>query len=119
MADRVGRACIVPGCPELADAIGARCKAHRVAANQSVDRKASKAFLDSKPWDRARETKLRTNPFCEECVKVGRYVLGQHIHHVIPRAIAPHLSLDQSNLCTLCHSCHSSITLRETRAGQV
>lgn len=63
-------------------------------------------------WKEARLAHLREHPLCEDCLKKGRYVPGQEVHHVIKLKDVPELKYDPSNLMTLCKSCHSKRTMR-------
>ncbi len=67
----------------------------------------SKRFYDSGRWRKARLSKLRTDPLCERCRSRGLLVPAAHVHHRIELRDAPELALDESNLESLCHPCHS------------
>lgn len=62
------------------------------------------ARVDVWKWRQLRNHWLRHNPLCEQCGRVAEVV-----HHRVPRAVAPHLTLSESNLASLCHECHDSI----------
>jgi 5-methylcytosine-specific restriction endonuclease McrA len=44
---------------------------------------------------------LRMHPHCARCG-----LAGEEVHHIAPRAIAPHRIYDPTNLMTLCRACH-------------
>ena len=61
-------------------------------------------------WRVVRKQHLTNSPLCELCLKEGRYVPGQDIHHKVKLRDRPDLRDDSTNLQTLCHSCHSTLT---------
>lgn len=65
-------------------------------------------------WKVVRKYHLENNPLCNDCLKEGRYVGGNEIHHIKKLAEFPHLRDDPNNLMTLCKSCHS----KRTAAGE-
>jgi 5-methylcytosine-specific restriction protein A len=79
---------------------------HREYDRFARDREA-KRFYDSGPWRKLRAWKLATDPLCERCKASGRYVAASHVHHRTERSEAPELALDEANLESLCHPCHS------------
>lgn len=69
-------------------------------------------FYNSKQWKKCRETyKQSVNGLCERCLKNGKYVAGEEVHHKIyltPENINnPDITLNWENLELLCSSCHS------------
>ena len=75
-------------------------------------REFSKKFYNSKQWIKCRELyKQSVNGLCERCLKRGKYVLGDEVHHKIhlsPKNINnPDITLNFDNLELLCASCHS------------
>jgi len=66
---------------------------------------------DSK-WVVVRKQHLLNNPICLDCLKEGRYVAGQEVHHIKKLAEYPELRDVSENLMTLCKSCHSKRTAR-------
>ena len=52
-------------------------------------------------WTRLRNRWLASNPMCAHCGG-----LGQEVHHMVPRSMAPHMCFDINNLQTLCIACH-------------
>lgn len=60
-----------------------------------------KGYLGNR-WRIMRERWLRVNPKCADCGSVG-----EEVHHLVPRAIAPERRFDFKNLCTLCRRCHA------------
>lgn len=69
-------------------------------------------FYNSKAWQQCREAyKQSANGLCERCLKAGKYVLGNEVHHKIylsPDNINnPDITLNWENLELLCATCHS------------
>jgi 5-methylcytosine-specific restriction protein A len=107
--------CRHPTCAAYVQKRGGYCEAHarqgrqeRAARNRFYDQHArdpeAKKFYDSAAWQRARATKLATDPICERCQRVW----AQHVHHRIPLArCTPEQRLDQRNLKSLCLPCHN------------
>ena len=52
-------------------------------------------------WRLLRCKHLRANPLCTVCG-----ALGEEVHHVVPRHIAPERTYDPTNLATMCRECH-------------
>ena len=52
-------------------------------------------------WNRIRRSYISQHPFCERCG-----LMGECVHHIIPRCKAPELTYEWSNLMTLCNDCH-------------
>ena len=107
--------CAHPGCPELVRD-GRYCAKHKRQVNADYNShrrdKTAQSFYDSPQWRRLRKMKLNAQPLCEECHRNGRFTPARHVDHIkeISHGGAP---LDMANLQSLCHSCHSSKTLRE------
>jgi len=57
-------------------------------------------------WRRLRALKLKRNPLCEECERLGRVVPATMVHHIVPIEQDPTLRLVWSNLMSLCEACH-------------
>ena len=52
-------------------------------------------------WTRLRNGHIQSHPMCAMCGG-----LGEEVHHMVPRSMAPHMCLDPHNLQTLCVRCH-------------
>ena len=68
-------------------------------------------FYNSKEWKKCREGyKQSVNGLCERCLKEGKYVPGDEVHHKIyltPENMNnPDITLNWGNLELLCSSCH-------------
>ena len=61
---------------------------------------------NKKEWLRLKSLILtEKNRTCEVC---GR-TCNLHVHHILPRAECPNLSLDKENLMVVCESCHREL----------
>ena len=77
-----------------------------------VAKEWAKAFYNSKAWRQCREVyKQSVNGLCERCLKAGKYVPGDEVHHKIylaPENINnPDITLNWDRLELLCATCHS------------
>lgn len=109
------KVCCVPGCPELT--LGSRCEVHKREARRDEDQRRGTRTargLDS-AWVRLRDRAVR------EHVRVHGWMCpgwkrpphpvgpGQLTgDHIIPRAVAPELRLERSNVAVLCLACNSA-----------
>lgn len=53
-------------------------------------------------WRDLRRSYLKQHPLCEKCL----VHVAEQVHHIEPRAKAPHRTLDSTNLQALCTICH-------------
>ena len=51
-----------------------------------------------------------SHPLCEMCEQDGRLTKANEVHHVLP--LSQGGTHDESNLMSLCKSCHSKITAK-------
>ncbi len=100
--------CAFPGCPELVE--GRYCEKHQ----KEMDRKYEKYGRDpearkrySGSWKKIRARYAHQHPLCEMCLKEGRAVKMEHVHHIIP--LSEGGTHDEGNLMSVCMSCHSRI----------
>lgn len=81
----------------------------------------AKTFYKSKAWKTCRAAYAQSvGGLCEECLKAGRYIPGEIVHHKIeltPDNIdRPEVTLDWNNLELLCRECHAEMHgARQTR----
>lgn len=62
-------------------------------------------------WHRIRDRHLVGSPLCEMCKERERYVRSTLVHHI--RSLADGGTYDESNLMSLCISCHEQIHQRK------
>ena len=102
--------CQYPGCRKLCD--GVFCEEHLKVINRQYNRfqrdPASNKRYGSE-WRKIRAAYIRQHPLCEECLKQGRLVPVEEVHHIVP--LADGGTNDFSNLMSLCKSCHSAVTV--------
>ena len=66
------------------------------------------AFYSSTEWKRKRAAILaRDNYQCQICRRYGKLKQATEVHHKKHLDAFPELSLDNDNLISLCHACHS------------
>lgn len=76
-------------------------------------REFSRKFYQSKLWEKTRNAYIASlpAPLCEKCLREGRYVPGEIVHHKVH--LEPHNINDQSiatsfeNLELVCRQCHA------------
>ena len=67
-----------------------------------------KLFYKLAIWRRKRRQVLdRDNRECQKCKAAGGYRRATCVHHIKHLDKAPHLALTDSNLISLCDSCHN------------
>ena len=123
------RPCKRPGCPGVTQDPSGFCERHReqgLKAKAEHKRAMSKMYEARRPdrhargygvrWTKYRAYYLRQNPLCAECQRRGFIKEAKHVDHIQP-VTGPNdpRFYDESNHQPLCHSCHSSKTLAETK----
>lgn len=66
-------------------------------------------FYNSVKWKRKREHILRRDGYhCQECMRYGKFtVQATEVHHIKHYEDYPELALVDTNLISLCKSCHN------------
>ena len=112
MPSKPMRPCSHPGCPQLT--YGQFCEEHTKEENKRYNRyernPASKKRYGS-AWVRIRNRYIAAHPLCELCKERGELTPAEQVHHIVP--LSQGGTHDESNLRSLCSSCHSGITARE------
>ena len=107
------RSCRMTGCPNLTDRKSCYCEAHEKVMQRHYDhftRGYDQHERYGSAWRRIRDRHLAGHPLCEQCKERGRYVLATLVHHIRP--ISEGGTHDESNLMSLCVSCHERIHQR-------
>ena len=102
------RPCSYPGCPNLTD--GRFCPEHEKQENkryEKYDRDPAAKRRYGRAWKRIRDRYMNAHPLCERCLKEGRYVKAEQVHHIRP--LAEGGSHVDDNLMSLCSACHAKI----------
>lgn len=112
---RASRPCKHPGCRTPRVREESFCEKHRtsIAAVRPYDawRGSSASRGYDADWRRVRKLALeRDRHLCQHCLARGRAIRATDVHHIVAIAVNPLLRLVLSNLLSLCHECHSSIT---------
>ena len=100
--------CSYPGCPNLTDR--RFCPEHEKQENaryEKYDRDPAVRRRYGRAWKRIRDSYAKAHPLCEECLKQGKIVPMDEVHHKLPLSEGGTHARD--NLISLCKSCHSRI----------
>lgn len=119
MALKPLRPCRYPGCCVLVS--DGYCDAHQPRGDRrSAEAQSWRWMYRTDEWRLdLRPMQLLREPFCRECAKYGRRVRATDVDHVVDHKGDWSKFCDRSNLESLCHSCHSRKTARETYANRV
>jgi len=77
------------------------------------------SFYQSKQWRMTRNHYIKSNPLCEQCSRDNKTTGGHCVDHIKP-VTKGGAKFDESNLQTLCNSCHAKKSAQEAveyRAG--
>jgi 5-methylcytosine-specific restriction protein A len=110
MPRRPRRPCGVTGCPKLAVEGGMYCKEHAREIQRTYDRFKRSPDHDKRygrAWKKIRARYVLRHPLCEMCLKEGRLTPVEEVHHILPVSRGGDNS--ESNLMSLCQSCHTKI----------
>lgn len=106
------RPCSRPGCPELTHQ--RFCVAHakeEARRYERYQRDPATRKRYGRAWRKIRDHFIKANPLCEECKRKGKLTAAQEVHHILPLSRGG--THDESNLMSVCTSCHSSISARD------
>lgn len=101
------RPCSYPGCTALVST-GGRCAAH-VRTQAEVE---YRRWYQTDEWRRIRKDQLIKQPWCEDHLAGGEYVIATDVDHVRPHR-GDRAVFMGGPFKSLCHSCHSKKTMRE------
>jgi 5-methylcytosine-specific restriction protein A len=102
MSPRPLRVCTVRDCTELTKS--GMCESCRKAYRKPVDAKTHRTYDEA--WQRLSRSFLRRWPHCFRCGKPAEVV-----DHVVSIEADPSRKYDESNLESLCRSCHGRKTV--------
>ena len=108
MPKKPKRPCSYPGCPRLTD--GRFCDEHARMENkryEKYERDPQTKRRYGRVWKRIRDRYMNAHPLCEQCQMEGRLTKAEQVHHIKPLSEGGDHS--DSNLMSLCSSCHSRI----------
>ena len=104
------RGCAMGGCPRLAVENGQYCEEHQKAVTRQYNKYERSPDINRKygrAWKRIRDRYASKHPLCERCLAEGRLTPVEEVHHEIP--ISQGGDHRESNLMSLCQSCHTKI----------
>lgn len=115
------RICAHGGCSEIAEEGSRFCKRHASDADipkyrERYDTHGGKSAAKrgyGRKWQKLRAWYIAGHPWCEECLKHGRFTKATDVDHIVPHKGDPVLLFDACNLQSLCHACHSRKTVTE------
>lgn len=106
------RLCAVAGCSNLALGGQGRC-AHHAREPVTDYRARTNAMYKTSRWLEKRSKQLRREPLCRICAQKNRMTPASEVDHITPHKGDWTLFLDDNNLQSLCHTCHSRKTRSE------
>lgn len=72
--------------------------------------KQTKDFYKNTKWIAKRSRILKRDEYrCRECIRYGKSVAANNVHHVIPLDQRPDLKFSSDNLISLCGKCHDKM----------
>ena len=86
---------------------GRYCPAHKTIASREYDRAHRNPKNYDHRWRVIRERYIKGHPLCAECIKLGRLVPADVVHHILP--VDRGGSHADENLMSLCNSCHAKV----------
>lgn len=90
-----------------------RKKKSQAPRKETDMRKLRQTAYQNKHWRKLRDTYLRENPLCEECLKKGKVTPAEDVHHIKSPfrggEINYNMLLDYHNLESVCKDCHGEI----------
>ena len=108
MPHKPKKPCAFPGCPNLTDET--YCAKHKSQAVNSYNKYQRSSDHNNKygrEWKRIRARYVKAHPLCERCLAEGRLTPVEEVHHILP--VNRGGSNADSNLMSLCRSCHNKI----------
>ncbi|MDD2259444.1 MAG: HNH endonuclease signature motif containing protein [Bacilli bacterium] len=100
--------CAMQGCPELTHET--YCEEHKALKQKQYETFKREPNHDKKygnNWRRVRDLYVKQHPLCEQCLKKGKMIPVEEVHHIKP--LSQGGTNKFSNLMSLCQSCHTKI----------
>ena len=116
MPMKLKRPCRYSGCPKLTDHKSGYCEDHRKEMQRYYEhftRGYNQHERYGSSWKKIRDRYLGSHPLCEACLGLGKATVATLVHHRKPLANGG--TNDESNLMSLCVSCHEKIHKRKSR----
>ena len=107
------RPCKYNGCPNLTDHKSGYCDEHRKPMQRHYEHFARGYNHRERyggAWKKIRDRYIKAYPLCEKCLAEKKATMATLVHHKIPLANGG--TNDESNLMSLCVSCHERIHKR-------
>ena len=117
MPTKPKRPCRYGGCPHLTDNKSGYCEEHRILMQRHYEhftRGYKQHERYGSGWRKLRDRYISAHPLCEDCLSVGKATTATLVHHVKPMADGG--THEESNLMSLCVSCHEKIHKRKKTA---
>lgn len=108
MPSKPKKPCAFQGCPCLVSAGEMYCEEHKLLRQKQYDRYNRTPGHNErygKAWRRVRAAYAKAHPLCEECLKEGKLVPLDEVHHLVP--LSKGGTNKWENLMSLCKSCHT------------
>ncbi|WP_071530371.1 MULTISPECIES: HNH endonuclease [Selenomonadaceae] len=112
------RPCRYQGCPKLTDSKSGYCEEHEKQMQRHYEHFARGYNQHERyggAWKKIRDRYIAAHPLCERCLGLGFATVATLVHHVKP--IADGGTNEESNLKSLCVSCHEKIHQRKKSDG--
>lgn len=106
------RPCRKHGCGKPTRNKSGYCDAHEESERkaQPSGSYAARNGFSKAQWDHVRRAHLQVEPLCRTCKSNDKNVSASHVDHIRAHHGDPNLFWDETNLQSLCHSCHSRKT---------
>ena len=101
--------CRYPGCNERAVEGSGYCSEHKKEMDRQYNRyeRTADPRKYGRSWKKIRAWYIMEHPLCECCLKEGKAVMAEEVHHILPTSRGG--THDKTNLMALCRSCHNRI----------
>ena len=98
--------CAYHGCPATIQE-GRYCPKHKTIASREYDKQNRRNHSKHYGWHwrKLRQRYVANHPLCEQCLKDGRYVPVDEVHHI--KSVDEGGTHEDDNLISLCQSCHT------------